>query len=89
VPALPGARQAWLDGIRTGGADRNEQYLRDRVRWGTASDVDRALLIDPQTSGGLLVAVSSARAAEYLSLVSGAIDIGEVVAVRDVGLVLA
>jgi selenide,water dikinase len=89
VPALPGARQAWLDGIRTGGAERNEEYLRDRVQWGTASDVDRALLIDPQTSGGLLVAVSPARAAEYLSLVRGAIEIGEVVAVRDVGLVLA
>jgi selenide,water dikinase len=89
VPALPGARQAWLAGIRTGGADRNEQYLRDRVHWGAASDVDRALLIDPQTSGGLLVAVPAARVQDYLSQVAGAIEIGEVVAKRDLGLLLA
>src|SRR5206468_951130 len=57
VPTLPGTRDAWVAGIRTGGAERNEQYLRDLVDWGSASDVDRAILIDPQTSGGLLVAV--------------------------------
>jgi selenide, water dikinase len=89
VPALPGARHAWLTGVRTGGADRNEQYLRERVDWGAASDVDRALLVDPQTSGGLLVAVPAVRVEDYLSQVAGAVEIGEVVPQRDIGLLLA
>ena len=88
VPTLAGARDAWLSGIRTGGAERNEQYLRDLVEWGGTSDVDRALLIDPQTSGGLLVAVSPQRAAEYLSLVPAAVEIGDVVTRSKRGIVL-
>jgi selenide, water dikinase len=89
VPALDGARQAWLAGVRTGGAERNEEYLSSRVDWGSSSEVDRALFIDPQTSGGLLVAVPPAKLAEYLSLVPEGIEIGEVVPRRSHGLVLA
>jgi len=89
VPALPGARAAWDAGIRTGGAERNDDYLESRVEWGSASDATRALLIDPQTSGGLLVAVPVTRLAEYLSLVPNGVEIGEIVARREHGLVLA
>jgi selenide, water dikinase len=89
VPALDGARQAWLAGVRTGGAERNEEYLSSRVDWGSSSEVDRALCIDPQTSGGLLVAVPPVKLAEYLSLVPEGIEIGEVVPRRSHGLVLA
>jgi selenide,water dikinase len=83
VPVLPGARDAWNAGVRTGGAERNDQYLQDLVAWGQIADPDRALLIDPQTSGGLLVAISPDRLADYLSRVPGAIDIGEVRAPSD------
>ncbi len=89
VPALPGAREAWAAGIRTGGAERNEAYLENLVDWGTSSPESRALLIDPQTSGGLLVAVPAARVEEYLSRVPGAVAIGEVVPRQHRGLVLA
>lgn len=89
VPALPGARDAWARGIRTGGAERNDEYLAERVEWGSVAAVDRALLMDPQTSGGMLVLVPASRVAEYLSLVPGAVEIGEVVARRARGLVLA
>jgi selenide, water dikinase len=78
VPSLPGAREAWLSGIRTGGAERNDQYLQPLVDWGATSDVDRALLIDPQTSGGLLLAISPASVAKYLSRVPNAVEVGEV-----------
>jgi selenide, water dikinase len=89
VPSLPGARDAWDAGIRTGGAERNDEYLASRVEWGDVSDATRALLIDPQTSGGLLVAVPADRVAEYLSLVPQGVEIGEIVARREHGLVLA
>jgi selenide,water dikinase len=80
VPVLPGTRAAWRRGARTGGAERNAEYLAERVAWGSTGDEDRALLVDPQTSGGLLVAVPRERAADYLSRVPGARAIGEVTA---------
>jgi len=88
VPALPSAREMWRAGVRTGGAERNEEYLRDLVDWGNTAEVDRALLIDPQTSGGLLVAVSPRRVAEYLSVLPSAVEIGDVVAPSRLGIVL-
>src|SRR5206468_1400400 len=72
VPSLPGARDAWNAGVRTGGAERNDEYLQSLVEWGQTTDADRALLIDPQTSGGLLLALSPDRLADYLSPVPGA-----------------
>lgn len=89
VPLLPGAREACEQGIRTGGAERNESYLATLVDWGHANAVERALLVDPQTSGGLLVAVPARRVAEYVSRVNSAVEIGEVGSYRNVGLVLA
>ena len=89
LPILPGTREAWLAGSRTGGAERNLDFVRELVSWGEASEVERALLVDPQTSGGLLVALRPERSAEYLSRVPGATVIGEVVAAGAPGLVVA
>jgi len=89
VPVLPGTREALLAGSHTGGGERNLDFVRDLVTWGEASDVDRAILVDPQTSGGLLVALRPERSAEYLSRVAGATVIGEVVAAGVPGLVVA
>jgi selenide,water dikinase len=79
VPLLPGARELAESGLRTGGSERNAAYLESRVEWGSARPADRALLQDPQTSGGLLVAVPSDRVAAYLSTVGGSVRIGEIV----------
>ena len=79
IPLLPGARDAAMSGIATDGGKRNAEYLRDLVSWKKGDDVDRALLFDPQTSGGLLVCVKAARTSDYLSKVDGAVVIGEVI----------
>jgi selenide,water dikinase len=89
VPLLAGAREAAERGVRTGGADRNMSYLESRVEWGKSSEVQRVLMIDPQTSGGLLLSATPAQAAQYVSLVPGAVEIGEVVSAAATGLVLA
>jgi selenide,water dikinase len=89
VPTLSGAREAWRDGRRTGGAERNLAYLRDRVEWNGASEEDRAILLDPQTSGGLLVAIPAERAGEYVARVPGAVEIGEIRAAGAKPIVLA
>jgi selenide,water dikinase len=89
VPMLPGAREAVRRGVKTGGADRNLAYIEPLVDWGKTSEVDRALLIDPQTSGGLLVALGPDQIAPYLSRVPGAVEIGDVLPAGPLGLVLA
>ncbi len=66
VPALDGAMDAIRAGIRTGGSNRNEEYVAERVQ--TEAGVDREvveLMYDPQTSGGLLAALPAARANDF------------------------
>lgn len=78
LPELPGARALWRDGIRTGGAERNESFVAPLTDWSAADPADVALALDPQTSGGLLLAVPPARAPGYLSAVAGSVVIGVV-----------
>ena len=89
VPLFAGARDLAAAGVTTGGAGRNDDYLETRVAWGDVSAADRALLVDPQTSGGLLVAVPVDRLADYLSRVPGAVEIGEVGPEGEAGIALA
>ena len=60
VPLLPGVRQMAGQGFVTGASGRNWAGYGEHVELpaGFASE-DRALLTDPQTSGGLLVACSA------------------------------
>lgn len=89
LPVLPGARDAWEHGVSTGGSERNERYLESRVDWRASSPFLRALAMDPQTSGGLLVAMPAAVVGQYLSLVPEGIEIGAIVERQSFGLVLA
>lgn len=89
LPVLPGAREAWAAGATPGGADRNEAYLRSMTDWGHAEPFLRALVLDPQTSGGLLVALPAAAVAEYLSRVPQSVVIGEVRPRGEYAIVLA
>ena len=79
IPILVGVREAVKAGSTTDGAKRNAEYLRDLVRWHKGTDEDRAILFDPQTSGGLLVCVNRSAVANYLSRVTGSVVIGEVI----------
>ena len=79
IPVFDGVREAVRAGSTTDGSKRNAEYLKDLVAWKKGSDVDRDILFDPQTSGGLLVSLGRSASANYLSRVSGAVVIGEVV----------
>jgi selenide,water dikinase len=78
VPRLAGVDDAIESGSLTGGAARNSSYLEPLVEYGPATAAERALLVDPQTSGGLFVAVPAAKVADYLARVPGSVVIGEV-----------
>jgi selenide, water dikinase len=64
VPLLPGARRHAETGISFGGLERNRSYFDDKekVSFDGVEDALRLLLLDPQTSGGLLVGVPPAHA---------------------------
>ena len=56
---LPGAPEAARDGFLAGGLKNNRDFLGDCVGFGeTVPPEFRDLLFDPQTSGGLLVAIA-------------------------------
>ncbi len=68
VPLLEGALGYADRGIITGGAGRNRKYLEGKVR--IAAGISEALehvLFDPQTSGGLLMAVPPEKAGDLES----------------------
>ena len=62
LPTLPGARELAEAGVRTGGDPRNRDYVERRVE-SLADATVEALAYDPQTAGGLLVALPTERAA--------------------------
>ena len=69
VPALPGALEAARDGMIPGGLNNNREFIGDCVHFAdSVPEENRALLFDPQTSGGLLVALSPEFAAAAIQL---------------------
>jgi selenide, water dikinase len=64
LPLLPGALQYAIDGVDFGGVNRNRDYLEPRIDGlGGVSQEMQRLLLDPQTSGGLLIGLDAASAA--------------------------
>lgn len=69
LPWLPGVRQFAEQGVITGASGRNwAAYGESIVLSPSVDDALRALLCDPQTSGGLLVACSAESAAQVLDI---------------------
>jgi selenide,water dikinase len=71
----PGAYEIALGGVRTGGDPRNREYLAGHVT-SSATAAAEALCFDPQTSGGLLAAVSPQAAADALASDQGWWQVG-------------
>jgi selenide,water dikinase len=88
VPLLAGAVAAHAAGATNDGMRRNAEYLESLVEWRNASESLKPLLMDPQTSGGLLVAIPRDRLADYLSRVSEAVEIGEVTVRENVAIIV-
>jgi selenide,water dikinase len=79
LPVLDGAWDYARMGLVAGGAYRNKQYAEKHVSYSADfEDVDKDLLFDPQTSGGLLIAVDSANAPR---LVERLHEVGDLTAV--------
>lgn len=84
VPLLEGARELAGKGFVTGASGRNwASYAADVAFVRDMTTIDQALLCDPQTSGGLLVACDAAGTAAVLDIFArhgfSAVAIGEAV----------
>ncbi|MDK2881602.1 MAG: selenide, water dikinase [Clostridia bacterium] len=68
LPLLPKAKKFAEEGLIPGGAYRNREYLKGHVEiGGRISPAEEDLLYDPQTSGGLLIAVPGEKREQLLS----------------------
>ena len=68
IPVLPGARDLFAEGVCPGGTRKNLAFFSPLVLWSErVAEVDRLLLADAQTSGGLLIAVPREGAAALRS----------------------
>jgi selenide,water dikinase len=89
LPLLPGALECLRDGMTPGGGKRNREYFSPRVKVSEeVADELIALAFDPQTSGGLLIAVPSDEALDLIrelhrAGVSDAVIVGRVAAPSD------
>jgi selenide, water dikinase len=86
IPLLPDALAFARAGVATGASRRNwDAYGNDVVLAGAVDDAARALLTDPQTSGGLLVACAADALEAVLAVFRAegfehAVEIGRIVA---------
>ena len=58
VPVLPGVLELAMADVVPGGTKRNHAYVRPHVQWGRLSEPEQLVLVDAQTSGGLLIATT-------------------------------
>jgi selenide,water dikinase len=76
---LPGAQSYGEQDIFPGGMARNRDFYKKWVRFGAnLREHEQKLLFDPETSGGLLIALHADDARDYCSHVDGASIIGSV-----------
>lgn len=72
VPVMPEAYRMLEEEAIPGGLWANKTYVRSKITCKGVADRDLNILCDPQTSGGLLIAVPPARAKRLIALLSGA-----------------
>lgn len=65
---LPSVKELAEKGIVPGGTKRNLKFVEDKVQFGKhLTDIDKLLLADAQTSGGLLISIPVEKAEKYIS----------------------
>ncbi len=71
VPLIEGIRPLAEAGLFPGGQEANRRLLADRVRWNDTSLLWQRILLDPQTSGGLLISLPTGEAGALQASLQG------------------
>lgn len=86
LPALPGALGYAAAGCVPGGGQRNREAFAPQVRGLDQVDADLAeLLFDPQTSGGLLVALAPAEVRRFVAELAAVGQTGTIIGTVEAG----
>ena len=88
VPQIDGAWELLESGVAPGGTHRNLASIDDVVEWNDLNENQRLLLVDAQTSGGLLISIAPDRLDGLLAALEDAgvqtrAVVGEIVAKED------
>lgn len=80
LPFLPTVKKLAEQGVVPGGTKRNLKFVKDKVQFGKQlTDIDKLLLADAQTSGGLLISLSAEKAEKYITKFNELSDIKAVI----------
>jgi selenide,water dikinase len=66
IPVMEGAKKLALQGMLPGSIESNRRYVGADVTWNSATEFHQQIMLDPQTSGGLLISLPE-KEAESLS----------------------
>lgn len=92
VPYIPDAWRLAEEFLITGGGQKNRNFLREKVQFTDISHPMQEILLDPQTSGGLLISVNPADADALLAELAGlelhSAPVAEVVTRQDCNVVV-
>ena len=82
LPVLDFAYELAKKGAVPGGTLRNEEYIKHEISF-TGTDIDKSILFDPQTSGGLLFSMDKDHVNTFLQTAKNAAIVGEVKEYKD------
>ncbi|MEW6243133.1 MAG: selenide, water dikinase SelD [Bacillota bacterium] len=86
VPAHPGAKELAGMGLVPAGTYANRSYLGDWVEFApSVATVDQDVLLDPQSSGGLLISVAPEQARDLVRELEEGGDLGSAIGVLEDG----
>lgn len=66
IPLFEKTRQSLEKGFLTKAHRTNREYTQSHVEFGSLTDLEKQCLVDPQTSGGLLLSVTKSEAPQFL-----------------------
>ncbi len=66
LPVLEGAAELARHSMLPGGIETNRRYVGHSVRWNGTSEFQQQIVLDPQTSGGLLISMPSSQAEDLV-----------------------
>lgn len=67
IPNIDGAAELAEKGMLPGGIMTNEVYVGEAVSWEGVTELQKQIVLDPQTSGGLLISLEEEAGKELLS----------------------
>jgi selenide,water dikinase len=79
VPILEGAQEIAAAGQVPGGTKRNFRSIKGSVDFGDLPPADRTVLVDAQTSGGLLLAVPEPALQDLVAALTAAGDLAAII----------